>query len=179
MLSFLFLSACFLVPAFADGVADEFRSQVEAFPNIVYDGSLCLGNADSDSRQNQTTTYICDPTGLLKQVEMVSEDDSVSPCNPWKPRAKMAVAIVDEMKIPKMHASKIVQYASVFSYHMFKSWNLTDGCKGQSSMIVLFSNKERVVKKLARDTLLEVALESQASFSVSITDGLMQMISIF
>ncbi|KAL3309544.1 hypothetical protein Ciccas_011908 [Cichlidogyrus casuarinus] len=175
----------------------ELRNQISTYPNIVYDVEKCVPSRfQSSVYASNKETFICDPRGIIKEIRSLNEslynintnvNQHSQKCQAGSPRPRVAVAVVEKMLRPR-DSKQTVQFASIFAYHLFKTWNLRSECNGEDRMIIFYSKDDRVVytfvgnllaQILNKQKIIDITTEAQTSFGVDPGNGIKHMVDSY
>ncbi|CAH8619956.1 unnamed protein product [Heterobilharzia americana] len=130
--------------------ARRIRSSSEKLSDIIQSKEQCL---PQQGNYEYASTLVCDPAGLLSvaQINMLnaklhhiktSVNSDKPSCDVNNPRPVIGVAIVKKVEVDNMDKDRLLSYASIFSYYLFKKWNLPSHCHSESGKIIILYSKD-------------------------------------
>ncbi|KAA0188319.1 hypothetical protein FBUS_04815 [Fasciolopsis buskii] len=169
----------------------DFTYQVQNYPNVIDSKEQCLPLNGNYVHQN---TFVCDPFRLLtvdqiNRLNTLLQDDygrDGSQCSMTNPNPLIGVALVNRLKVGNESPDRLLDYASIFAYYLFRQWNLPFICQtGSDKMIIFYSKDDGVLytfggdliqRKISSQQLIDIAVQSRAYFSNGIYEGLAYLI---
>ncbi|THD20721.1 hypothetical protein D915_008568 [Fasciola hepatica] len=169
----------------------EFTYQVQNYPNVIDSKDQCLPLKGS---YDHPTTFVCDPFRLLtvdqiNRLNTLLQDDYArdgSQCSVTNPNPVIGVALVNRLKVGNESPDRLLDYASIFAYYLFREWNLPFRCHtGSDKMIIFYSKDDGVLytfggdliqRKISSQQLVDIAVQSRVHFSNGIYEGLAYLI---